>query len=97
MHGFKYVNGQWHIEVPVGTNQPYWIDWFRRRILQSSDQIVQNNWELDGGVLGDTYIVGLKTGASISTPVAGSYTIRNTVTTSAPVQTQVREFIIDVV
>lgn len=93
MAGFRYVNGMWEIRVPAGSTEIYWVDWLRRRVLQSSDQIALSQWVLPGGVTGGAeYVQGLKTGVSIATPAVGTYIIRNVVTTATPVRVVPREF-----
>lgn len=98
MSGFRLnADGDWEITVPAGTTEIYWIDWLKRRILQSSDQIASVAWDVPAGVTkGDEYTVGLKTGVSLATPTVGRYTIRGTVTTDAPARIIPREFIINV-
>ena len=97
MAGFRYINGVWQISVPVGTVEIYWVDWGRRRMLQSSDQIASSVWLLPGGLTSGTeYTQGLKTGCSIPTPAVGSFIIENVVTTVSPVRTVRKKFTINV-
>lgn len=93
MAGFRLVNGEWQIRVPAGTTQDYWIDWLKRRVLQSSDQIASSTWMMPSGVgLEDEYVQSLKTGAIMATPTAGQYVVENVIVTAAPVRTYRRKF-----
>lgn len=93
MAGFRLVGGEWQIRVTAGTTQDYWVDWLRRRVLQTSDQIANSEWILPAGVsIGAEYVQGLKTGAIIATPTAGEYVIENVVITAAPERTFRRSF-----
>ena len=95
MAGFRLVSGEWQIRVTAGTTQDYWVDWLKRRVLQSSDQIANVQWVLPSGVtipVNGEYVQGLKTGAIIATPTVGEYVIECVITTAAPARVFRRSF-----
>lgn len=92
------INGEWTCKGPTGTDLDYWVDWRSTASIGENESVISSDWSGPEGVtIHDAVIDGDLTGCFIDAPDAGTYEIRNTVTTdSTPPRTAVHVFTLTV-
>lgn len=92
------ANGEWICKGPTGTDLDYWVDWRATVSIGADESVASSAWSgPDGVTIHDAVFDGDVTGCFIDAPTAGSFEIRNTITTnSTPPRTAVHVFTLTV-